>query len=170
MNESDRAYSDLNNAIWAQAVNDDMKIQKRRLFHQIAMCIFKRVLERDKYKTIDEVIINNEPQLLNAVRYKVAREAIEWPQNNKKDYQFEKDFADIRDGVLQKLFKILNLRKGIKMNCKECYHWTGKICRAFNVVYEKDCPAYINKKNKTAINRLNRALQDYYETKKKKVD
>ena len=161
MNESDRVYSDLNNAIWVQAVNDDMKIQKRRLFHQIAMCIFKRVLERDKYKTIDDTILKIESQLLNAVRYKVAREAIEWPQNNKKDYQFEKEFVEIRDKTLQSLFKLLNLRRGTKMNCKECYHWKKEKCDVFKTVYEKDCPAYINKKNKAAINRLNRAIQDY---------
>lgn len=127
MNSDIELYINLNNAIWKQAVNDDFKGQKARLFYEITEQVFNVLVKydkekRDTYSKISKIVVkeygataavavkelekeikNHYEDLKKSVQMKVYRESLIWPNNprNRKDTEYEKEFRQIRDNILK---------------------------------------------------------------------
>ncbi len=120
-------YERLYNAIWAQAVEEEEKLQRFRMFCDVVEDVFGGLLhcysweqkntlpkvERilvERYsiagkraiKNIIEAINKYRKPLLSAVQQKICREEENWPYNrpNKKDKQYEVEYKKILADVL----------------------------------------------------------------------
>ncbi|MGE5631406.1 MAG: hypothetical protein ACM3TR_09955 [Caulobacteraceae bacterium] len=116
----DKAYLDLYEGIWKQALEDDIKAQRARLFFDITENVFSELLAseketRDTFSKIsnklpqksssvirlEQLFDESKKQLINAVKNKIHREAEKWPNNTRcKDTEYEKEYRKLRDSII----------------------------------------------------------------------
>ena len=119
-------FATLNAAIWAKAVECEYKYQKARMFLDTSEKIFNVLARYDKdsrntfvkverivgkeyglagaklAKRLELIIDEHGKQIKRAVQNKIYEESIKWPDSikNKKDPEYEKEYAKIRDNIL----------------------------------------------------------------------
>jgi hypothetical protein len=112
-------------AIWAQAVEDELRYQMTRLLMDTSGRLFSALLKYDKddrntytkvsrlvgleYGTpgiqlvqqLEMLIDESREAIKKAVQFRIYKEAEAWPENRRKCPEYEKAYAQIRDSVLE---------------------------------------------------------------------
>lgn len=122
---NDTGFGRLYAAIWAKAVEDELRYQMTRLLMDTSGRLFGGLMkydknDRDTYAKISrsvgleygmrgmEIIekletLIEESALEKEVQAKIYREAEDWPKNSRKDAKFKKAYIKIRDDILDAL-------------------------------------------------------------------
>jgi len=117
-------YIRLYAAIWAKAVEDELRHQMSRLLIDTSERLFSRLLRYDKpdrntyakvsrlvgleygapgiqlMQQLEMLIDESREAIKKAVQAKIYREAEDWPENSRKCPEFEKTYLQIRDDIL----------------------------------------------------------------------
>lgn len=116
----EKGYEELYAAIWRQAVEEDTKEQRIRLFFDVTEAIFpyqikyqlrnketyklaKQSLRRRYGSSADkliDIISNYRKDIKKAVQRKVYEEALEWPYYSGINEEYEKEYEKIRDSIV----------------------------------------------------------------------
>jgi hypothetical protein len=107
-NDFDRGYMELNAAMWKQAVDDEIKLQKQRLFDELwnlySYITIVNVFDKEFVDNITEEAFNN-GTIDKAIRFKIYRESMRWPNNikNERDAEYEKVYIKVKNELINKI-------------------------------------------------------------------
>ena len=120
----DNGFAMLYAAIWGKAVEDELRRQMTRLLIDTSGRLFSGLLKykkayRNTYakvnrlvgleygiqgkrlvRELETLIDENKAAIKKAVQAKIYRESEAWPNDHEKDTEFEKEYMQIRDDIL----------------------------------------------------------------------